>query len=183
MKDLQAMDRAHRIGQTKVRARFKPTDGSARGRERAADGRAAFFPCYRLVLHGAWLSASLCPSPSQHPRQTVNVYRLITKHTLEQKIMGLQRFKLNISKAVISSDNASLSSMGTDKLLDLFQVRAPLRRSAVGPAAWCCFSSFSLFFLPHTLPSVLLRAGWRRSGGEIKRSRGSQRGPRPPRHA
>lgn len=37
--------------------------------------------------------------------------------------MGLQRFKLNISKAVISSENASLSSMGTDKLLDLFHVR------------------------------------------------------------
>jgi TATA-binding protein-associated factor len=42
MRDLQAMDRAHRIGQKKV----------------------------------------------------VNVYRLITKNTLEEKIMGLQRFKL-----------------------------------------------------------------------------------------
>lgn len=36
--------------------------------------------------------------------------------------MGLQRFKLNIANSVISQDNASLSSMGTDQLLDLFHV-------------------------------------------------------------
>lgn len=69
-KDHQAMDRAHRIGQTKV----------------------------------------------------VNVYRLITRGTLEEKIMGLQKFKQSISNTVISSDNASLASMGTDQLLDLFEV-------------------------------------------------------------
>ncbi|PIK38155.1 hypothetical protein BSL78_25007 [Apostichopus japonicus] len=69
-KDLQAMDRAHRIGQKKV----------------------------------------------------VNVYRLITKGTLEEKIMGLQKFKLNIANTVISQENSSLQSMGTDQLLDLFQI-------------------------------------------------------------
>lgn len=51
------------------------------------------------------------------------MYRLITRHTLEEKIMGLQRFKLNIANSVISQENASLSSMGTDQLLDLFHVR------------------------------------------------------------
>ncbi|KAF0984661.1 hypothetical protein FDP41_000560 [Naegleria fowleri] len=66
--DLQAMDRAHRIGQKKV----------------------------------------------------VNVYRLITKNTLEEKIMGLQKFKLNISKSVINSENSSLASMDTEQLVDLF---------------------------------------------------------------
>lgn len=69
-KDHQAMDRAHRIGQTKV----------------------------------------------------VNVYRLITRGTLEEKIMGLQKFKQSIANTVVSSDNASLASMGTDQLLDLFEV-------------------------------------------------------------
>ncbi|CAH0388988.1 unnamed protein product [Bemisia tabaci] len=70
MKDLQAMDRAHRIGQKKV----------------------------------------------------VNVYRLITRATLEEKIMGLQKFKLMTANTVISSENASLETMGTDKLLDLFTI-------------------------------------------------------------
>ncbi|KZT44191.1 hypothetical protein SISSUDRAFT_1068609 [Sistotremastrum suecicum HHB10207 ss-3] len=69
MKDLQAMDRAHRIGQKKV----------------------------------------------------VNVYRLITKGTLEEKIMGLQRFKLNIANSVITQQNSGLASMETDLVLDLFK--------------------------------------------------------------
>ncbi|KAI0261043.1 SNF2 chromatin remodeling protein [Gloeopeniophorella convolvens] len=69
MKDLQAMDRAHRIGQKKV----------------------------------------------------VNVYRLITKGTLEEKIMGLQRFKLNIANSVVTQQNSGLASMDTDLVLDLFK--------------------------------------------------------------
>ncbi|XP_046389697.1 TATA-binding protein-associated factor 172 [Ischnura elegans] len=71
MKDLQAMDRAHRIGQRKV----------------------------------------------------VNVYRLITRSTLEEKIMGLQKFKLLTANTVISSENASIETMGTDQLLDLFSLK------------------------------------------------------------
>ncbi|KAG0273471.1 TATA-binding protein-associated factor mot1 [Linnemannia exigua] len=70
MKDLQAMDRAHRLGQKKV----------------------------------------------------VNVYRLITKGTLEEKIMGLQKFKLNIANTIINQQNSGIQSMGTDQILDLFQV-------------------------------------------------------------
>jgi TATA-binding protein-associated factor len=68
MRDLQAMDRAHRLGQKKV----------------------------------------------------VNVYRLITRGTLEEKIMGLQKFKLNIANTVVNRENTSLSTMSTDQLLDLF---------------------------------------------------------------
>ncbi|GAA5821317.1 hypothetical protein JCM11251_004568 [Rhodosporidiobolus azoricus] len=70
MKDLQAMDRAHRLGQKKV----------------------------------------------------VNVYRLIMRGTLEEKIMGLQRFKLNIASSVVTQQNSNLDSLGTDQILDLFQV-------------------------------------------------------------
>ncbi|XP_008559324.1 TATA-binding protein-associated factor 172 [Microplitis demolitor] len=70
MKDLQAMDRAHRIGQKKV----------------------------------------------------VNVYRLITRSTVEEKIMGLQKFKLYTAKTVISTDNSSLDTMRTEQLLDLFSL-------------------------------------------------------------
>lgn len=34
--------------------------------------------------------------------------------------MGLQKFKMSIANTVISQDNASMQSMGTDQLLDLF---------------------------------------------------------------
>eukprot|EP01125_Pyxidicula_operculata_P015647 TRINITY_DN5335_c0_g1_i4.p1 TRINITY_DN5335_c0_g1~~TRINITY_DN5335_c0_g1_i4.p1 ORF type:complete len:1864 (-),score=455.04 TRINITY_DN5335_c0_g1_i4:12-5603(-) len=68
MKDLQAMDRAHRIG----------------------------------------------------TKRTVNVYRLITRGTLEEKIMGLQKFKLNIANSVVNKDNQSFANMDTTQLLDLF---------------------------------------------------------------
>ena len=68
MNDLQAMDRAHRIGQKKV----------------------------------------------------VNVYRIITKGTPEEKIMGLQKFKMNIASTVVNQQNSGLASMDTHQLLDLF---------------------------------------------------------------
>lgn len=51
MKDMQAIDRAHRIGQ----------------------------------------------------RRRVNVYRLIVRDTLEEKILGLQRFKKNLEKCLIQA--------------------------------------------------------------------------------
>lgn len=67
-------------------------------------------------------------------KRVVNVYRLITRGTLEEKIMGLQKFKMSIANTVISQDNASLQSMGTDQLLNLFsldKVRPP-RNMLVG---------------------------------------------------
>jgi len=70
MKDLQAMDRAHRIGQKKV----------------------------------------------------VNVYRLITRNSLEEKIMGLQKFKLLTANTVVSDKNASMETMATEQLFDLFNL-------------------------------------------------------------
>lgn len=68
MKDLQAMDRAHRIGQKKV----------------------------------------------------VNVYRLITRNSLEEKIMSLQKFKILTANTVVSAENASLQTMGTSQIFNLF---------------------------------------------------------------
>ncbi|KAK3864165.1 hypothetical protein Pcinc_030121 [Petrolisthes cinctipes] len=84
MRDLQAMDRAHRIGQKRV----------------------------------------------------VNVYRLVTRGTLEEKIMGLQKFKMMTANTVISQENSSLLSMGTDQLLDLFTLDSGIKGgSGSGPEA------------------------------------------------
>jgi TATA-binding protein-associated factor len=50
-------------------------------------------------------------------KRTVNVYRLLTKGTLEEKVMSLQRFKLDVANAVVNSDNMSLSAMDTGQML------------------------------------------------------------------
>ena len=57
-------------------------------------------------------------------RQVVNVYRLITRNTVEEKIMGLQKFKLKTANTVISKDNASLESMGKEQIFELFSLDA-----------------------------------------------------------
>jgi len=80
-KDLQAMDRAHRIGQTKC----------------------------------------------------VSVYRLLVSGTIEESIMSLQRFKLDVAAAVVNADNMSMQEMDTANLLDLFGADAAGQGKA-GPA-------------------------------------------------
>eukprot|EP00894_Picocystis_sp_ML_P002846 jgi/Pico_ML_1/53363/g3924.t1 len=42
------------------------------------------------------------------------------KDTLEEKIMGLQRFKLDIANTVVSKESVSLDAIDTGQLLDLF---------------------------------------------------------------
>jgi TATA-binding protein-associated factor len=42
------------------------------------------------------------------------------RNTLEEKVMGLQQFKLDMANAVVNQDNISLQQMDTSSLLDLF---------------------------------------------------------------
>lgn len=54
-------------------------------------------------------------------KNVVNVYRLITKDTLEQKIMGIQRFKINLANAIVNLDNSSIKNIEDSKLPDLLE--------------------------------------------------------------
>lgn len=67
--------------------------------------------------------------------RTVNVYRILTRGTLEEKIMGLQQFKMTVANSVVNKDNISMSTMDTANLLDLFTYTPkggenPLQRQA-----------------------------------------------------
>eukprot|EP00953_Heterococcus_sp_UTEX-ZZ885_P017903 10014-Heterococcus_DN1.PRE.2 len=53
-------------------------------------------------------------------QRAVNVYRLITQHTIEERMMSLQSGKLATARAVVGADNTSLWSMDTDTVLSLF---------------------------------------------------------------
>lgn len=55
-------------------------------------------------------------------KKVVNVYRLITRGTLEEKILSLQRFKIDVASTVVNQQNAGLGSMQTDQILDLFNM-------------------------------------------------------------
>lgn len=82
-------------------------------------------------------------------RRSVSVYRLLTRGTLEERIMGLQRFKLDVAHAVVNADNASLSSMDTAQVLDLFALQpsggagaGAKPAQATGETLCCCPGCF-----------------------------------------
>lgn len=58
-------------------------------------------------------------------KKTVSVYRIIVKDTLEEKIMGLQRFKLNMAQSVVNEENADNLLQAQD-VLELFQSQSSL---------------------------------------------------------
>ena len=44
----------------------------------------------------------------------------MTKNSLEEKIMGIQKFKLNIANTVINIDNASIKNIKESNIVNLF---------------------------------------------------------------
>lgn len=54
-------------------------------------------------------------------KNVLNVYRLVMKDTLEEKIMGIQRFKNNLASAIVNLDNASIKNIEDSKLPDLLE--------------------------------------------------------------
>lgn len=63
-------------------------------------------------------------------KKTVNVYKLVTTGSIEEKIMKLQDTKLAMSDAIVNTDNSTLFSMGTDRLLDIFRFRSEVSTGA-----------------------------------------------------
>lgn len=56
-------------------------------------------------------------------QRVVNVYRIVTCDSIEEQILRLQEKKIAVSEAVVNSENSSMYSMGTDRLLDIFNTR------------------------------------------------------------
>jgi TATA-binding protein-associated factor len=57
-------------------------------------------------------------------KKTVNVYKLVTSGSIEEKIMKLHETKIAMSNAIVNADNSTMFSMGTDRLLDIFRFRS-----------------------------------------------------------
>ena len=55
--------------------------------------------------------------------QVVNIYRLVTQETIEENILAMQEKKIKVADAVVNTDNSTMYSMGTDRLLDIFSDR------------------------------------------------------------
>lgn len=54
-------------------------------------------------------------------KRVLNVYRLITKDTLEERIMGIQKFKTNLANAIVNIDNASIKNIKESNLPELLE--------------------------------------------------------------
>ena len=68
-------------------------------------------------------------------KRTVNVYRILTRNTLEEKIMSLQQFKLDVAGTVVNQENMSMQSMDKGRLLDLFSKPGGVQRHDAGDSA------------------------------------------------
>jgi TATA-binding protein-associated factor len=53
-------------------------------------------------------------------KHNVKVYRLVTTNSIEEKVIAIQKVKVAMSDAVVNTENTTMYSMGTDRLLDLF---------------------------------------------------------------
>ena len=52
-------------------------------------------------------------------RRAVSVFRLLVEGSLEQRILGLQRFKLDVASAVVGADSVAQGNLDGSHLLDV----------------------------------------------------------------
>lgn len=50
----------------------------------------------------------------------VTIYRLLMKDTIEEKIVGLQQFKIDMMNSIITRDNSNIDIMLPNSILDIF---------------------------------------------------------------
>lgn len=55
--------------------------------------------------------------------KVVKVYKIVAEDTVDEKLLSAQEKKLAVSEAIINTDNSTMYTMGTDRLLDIFSVR------------------------------------------------------------
>ena len=71
-------------------------------------------------------------------RRAVSVFRLLVEGSLEQRILGLQRFKLDVATAVVGADSMAQSSLDGSHLLDV--LAGPQVRLSWPPVGRCMAS-------------------------------------------
>ncbi len=66
---------------------------------------------------------AMVPAHKIGQTKAVNIYRLVIMISVDEKILKLQQRKMDTANAVVNSDNSTMYSMGTDRLLDIFTFR------------------------------------------------------------
>lgn len=54
-------------------------------------------------------------------KNVVNVYRLLCKESLEEKIMGIQRFKAALAATVVNMENSSTKNVKDSNMISLLE--------------------------------------------------------------
>ena len=125
--DAQAMDRAHRLGQTRQVVYAFLSLPLSHPEECAYAGALAPSLHTRTCTHTDFKHARMCQ---------VTVYRLVSKNTIEERILHRAKQKDSIQRMVISGDQASAAFKGVLTLqLHILTHSAPPALSSVFPLA------------------------------------------------
>lgn len=111
-KDMQAMDRAHRIGQKKVVNVYRlVTRGTLEEK------------ILKFVLQSLLFALAFCVHLFFQSHM-IKLYLRCPHTNVVSHSHSLQRFKIDVASTVVNQQNAGLATMETDQILDLFNLDA-----------------------------------------------------------